>query len=313
MAAATLAALLLAAAAPQPFVDPLDVAARESALAARSPLQAVAAAGTRLVAVGERGHALWSDDGGRTWAQAGVPVSIDLTAVRFVSPLLGWSAGHGGVVLRTRDGGRSWERQRDDRDAGLDGSMFDVGFVDERTGWAVGAFGLVLRTDDGGVTWTSWRERAENPRQLHLYAIAAGGGALWMAGEQGLLLRLDAAGGRLRAVRTPYAGTFFGLVACRDALVAFGLRGHVVRTGDGGASFRVARAGTGATLTGGTLLPDGRLALVAADGSLLLSGDCGETFERVADAGAGASAVAPAGGRAVVVVGRAGARVERLR
>ena len=47
-----------------------DGPARVRAGALRSTLLDVASAGQRLVAVGERGHVLLSDDQGKTWRQA---------------------------------------------------------------------------------------------------------------------------------------------------------------------------------------------------------------------------------------------------
>ena len=65
--------------------DPLQLPAQPSLLAAKSPLFAITSAGPRLVAVGQRGHILISDDNGAQWQQVPVPVSIDLTAVHFPS------------------------------------------------------------------------------------------------------------------------------------------------------------------------------------------------------------------------------------
>ncbi len=80
----SLAALAALATAPGAtgagFIDPLDVPAQMSPLAAKSLLQGVARAGPRLVAVGQRGHIVYSNDAGATWQQAKVPVSSDLTA-----------------------------------------------------------------------------------------------------------------------------------------------------------------------------------------------------------------------------------------
>src|SRR5690606_22399355 len=81
--------------------------------AAKSPLTAIARAGDRLVAVGQRGHILVSEDAGKSWSQASVPVSSDLVAVSFASASHGWAVGHGGVVLKTEDGGLSWAVQLD--------------------------------------------------------------------------------------------------------------------------------------------------------------------------------------------------------
>lgn len=82
-------------------------------LAARSLLLDIAAAGERLVIVGERGHVLFSDDGGTSWQQAKVPTRQMLTALHFVSPRHGWAVGHDGLVLATDDAGENWHIQRD--------------------------------------------------------------------------------------------------------------------------------------------------------------------------------------------------------
>ena len=62
--------------------------AREAMMApkaVKSLLLDVAKAGSRLVAVGERGHILVSDDNGQTWQQKPVPVNQMFNAVHFSS------------------------------------------------------------------------------------------------------------------------------------------------------------------------------------------------------------------------------------
>ncbi len=251
------------------FRDVLDTPAQQSALAARGLLAGLARAGQRLVAVGQRGHVLASDDGGRTWAQARVPVSSDLVAVHFPTPSDGWAVGHDGVVLRSADGGRTWSRQLDGRalgellvaaytksgDAkwiaegkrfaaqGAENPLLDAWFDDARRGHVVGAFGLVLRTDDGGRSWEPLLHAAENPKGLHLYAVRRVGESLFVAGEQGTLLKWD--GSRFAALASPYAGTLFGLVGNERAVLAHGLRGSVVRSTDGGRTWAMVASGVG--------------------------------------------------------------------
>jgi photosystem II stability/assembly factor-like uncharacterized protein len=81
--------------------------------ARNSLLLDIATAGNRLVAVGERGHILYSKDKGQTWVQAKVPTSVMLTRVFFVNDRLGWAVGHDGNILVSRDGGVNWGLQRD--------------------------------------------------------------------------------------------------------------------------------------------------------------------------------------------------------
>lgn len=104
--------------------DVLEVPAVESERAAISLLLDVDRAGERLVAVGERGHIIHSDDQGKTWTQAPVPVSLLLTALDFADERQGWAVGHGAVVLHSADGGVNWTKQ-------FDGNIANVSVLEE--------------------------------------------------------------------------------------------------------------------------------------------------------------------------------------
>jgi len=93
--------------------DVLETPAMVTDRAAESLLVDIAQAGERRVAVGQRGHIIFSDDLGRRWQQARVPVSTLLTAVVFPDENHGWAVGHGGVVLASSDAGESWVQKMD--------------------------------------------------------------------------------------------------------------------------------------------------------------------------------------------------------
>ena len=225
------------------FADVLDTPAQASTLASRGLMQAVARAGDRLVAVGQRGHVVVSTDGGKTWKQSMIPVSSDLTAVYFVDAKEGWAVGHDGVVLHTADGGESWQLQLDGRKAndmlvgamerkvaaepasesakallaeakrykeqGADKPFLDVWFADARNGYVVGAYNLIFRTADGGKTWEPWFDRTDNPKFFNLYSIRPAAGDLYIAGEGGLVLKLDADRATVQGARGSLQGQLF--------------------------------------------------------------------------------------------------------
>ncbi|HSW24740.1 MAG TPA: YCF48-related protein [Burkholderiaceae bacterium] len=247
------------------LADPLERPALVVRQFERSALLGLAQAGGRVVAVGEHGLVLLSDDGGAHWRQAAtVPVSVTLTAVQFVGERTGWAVGHQGVVLRSDDAGEHWTRQLEGRavaalllrdaqshgDAkavaeaqravqeGADKPLLALNFVNEHEGFVAGAFNLLLATRDGGRTWQAVSSRLPNPKGAHLYAIERDGAEVLLAGEQGLLLHSSDGGERFERIVTPYAGSFF--VVTREAngawLVA-GLRGNVLRSADAGKSW----------------------------------------------------------------------------
>ncbi len=93
--------------------DPLQSPAIKTLKAPSSLLLDVALAGNRLVAVGERGHIILSDDDGSSWLQADVPVMSTLTSIYFIDDSTGWAVGHDAVVLKTQDSGKTWIKQLD--------------------------------------------------------------------------------------------------------------------------------------------------------------------------------------------------------
>lgn len=274
-------------------------------LAARSLLLAAARAGDRLVAVGERGHILLSDDNGRNWRQVPVPVDSALTGVSFVDARTGWAVGHDAVILHTADGGESWTLQH--ADPALEQPLLDVLFADARHGAAVGAYGLYLETADGGA---SWSPRKIGEEDFHINAIIAPTPQTRLAvGEFGSIAFSPDAGASWTALPSPYEGSFFDALALGpETFLVFGLQGHVFRSEDAGQSWSEIATGTTAGLMGGTRLADGRIILVGAQGFVLTSRDDGRSFttERRADRVALADLIQAADG-SVIFLGEAGA------
>lgn len=297
------------------FADPLSTPSVPSVLASDGLFNGLALAGHRVVAVGRRGHILYSDDGGQAWTQARVPVQSDLTAVSFPDAEHGWAVGHDGVVLASSDAGVTWVKQLDGRQIGAlmvryyqqhppagmaavdlerlqadaqrfvtdgpDKPLLDVWFKDAKHGFAVGAFNLVLQTEDGGQSWIPWFDRTDNPRMYHLYAIKPVGADVYVAGEQGLLLKLDAQAQRFGAIPLPYKGTLFGIAGDAQAVLVFGLRGTVLRSTDGGAQWAQVATNTPLGLTAAARAASGDLILLNQNGQLLDSKDDGATFHDI--------------------------------
>ena len=151
------------------------------------------------------------------------PAGKDLNAVYFADSKRGWVGGDEGLVLRTEDGGRTWEQQpsgvadgvndiyfRDKEDgyllaanrvmltedggrtwraqtSGVESDLRDVKFVDAREGWAVGGEGSILHTTDGGATWRA--ERPVTPHTLERLFLA-GRTRGWAVGFGGTIIGL---------------------------------------------------------------------------------------------------------------------------
>jgi len=296
LAAALGGALLPAARAAEGF-EPEAVVRRVDRVA----FLALARAGTRLVAAGERGRIVVSADGGASWKVASTPTHHTLTSLAFMDARTGFATGHQRVLLRTEDGGDTWKQvslESRDRPA-----LFAVRVEGDR-GIAVGAYGAYFESADAGRTWTA-RRIGPPDFDRHLTGIAkAGGGRYVLAGEAGTLLASADGGATWRLLESPYTGSFFGALGLGDGIViAYGMRGNAFRSADAGRTWqRIDLGSYKGALQGATQLEDGTVLLTGADGLVAESRDRGATFTMNTIASRGlvaAVAQAPQGRRLV--------------
>lgn len=325
------------------FTNPTEVPAQSSALAARQPLITTARAGERVVAAGGRGHIVYSDDEGRNWLQAKVPVSIDLVALSFPLAGSGWAVGHSGVVLHTSDSGVTWAKQLDGPRAVSIATKFyaegeqtevrrvalgkleqlqsfeasqaflDVFFLDDKEGFVVGTFNRIFHTRDGGETWTPLMHLTGNDRELHFYSLRGDRRAVWVTGEQGAVWKLNPSTLEFQARPTPYGGTLFGSIVKDAEVLVYGMRGSLFSSVDDGQTWKKVDVPNPAGITGGVVLDDGRCLFVTQGGAAFIYGGRDQPVREVTLPRPMAYfGVGPAAAGKVAVVGAEGVRVETL-
>lgn len=220
----------------------------------------------RLIAVGERGHILLSDDRGLSWRQMPSPVSTTLTAATFVDAERGWAVGHDAVVLSTSDGGQTWRIVY--RDPGFEAPFLDVLIGSDGAVIATGAYGLFAEAAGLGADWT---DRLVDAADFHFNAITpTPQGTLLIAGEFGEIMESSDGGATWDYVPSPYDGSYFGAVASADWTAVFGLQGHVFVRPAAGEAWLPVTTDAEVGLMDGTVLPDGRLAIVGLSGTILV-------------------------------------------
>jgi len=85
------------------------------------------------------------------------PVEKNLLSVAFAGEKLGFAVGDDGTIIKTTDGGVSWERVKVDSDA----DFRSISFSDEKTGWVVGTNGTSERLPQKVLDFLSKRCRAD--------------------------------------------------------------------------------------------------------------------------------------------------------
>jgi photosystem II stability/assembly factor-like uncharacterized protein len=298
-------------------LPPGEAALKTPAILVKAPdrvtLIAVTTAGTRLVAVGEHGVIIYSDDNGASWRQGQVPVDVTLTAVKFANPRDGWAAGHEGVILRSTDGGATWRLQlngdqvnqltlaaaqiavaANDPSPGTARAMLRANHflaggpenpflailvTDKQTALVFGAYRMAMKTADGGATWADWTLHVGDPISHNLYDVARVGADIYLAGEAGSVFRSSDGGASFAAVTVPAQSTLFDVLPTGDGGVfVCGVAGLAFRSADHGNSWQAVNLNTQSNLTAGVVLSSGALVVGDEAGTLHISHDHGKSF-----------------------------------
>jgi photosystem II stability/assembly factor-like uncharacterized protein len=261
----------------------------------RANLTAVAAVGDLAWAVGHDGTIVHSADGGQTWSlqrsdpwrpltddmefnpRQGVPL-LDIVMLDAQN---GYAVGAYSLLLRTVDGGASWNEvaitgaapePAADAAAPIDEIASDAAAAEGEESWTFDDADLEL-------------EEESDP---HLNAIArTGDGSLFIVAERGAGFRSRDGGATWERLQLPYEGSMFGVIGYEgQRVLAFGMRGNAFESTDLGTTWSTVDTGTELSLMGGTALPDGGAALVGANGLVLIRNAAGTIAQHTFQTGA---------------------------
>ncbi len=228
--------------------------------------------GRRVVAVGEQGVILVSEDYGDSWLQASVEPRRDssLTGVVALSQDALVAVGHDGWILRSEDGGRSWRESRIDLE--LAEPLLGVWAASDTEVVAYGSFGKYFVSADGG---RSWEARELPVDGYHLNGMDGDAdGRLMLVGERGTVLRSADGGQHWEPLPAFYNGSLFGIARLSaERWLAYGMRGHVFVTADFGQSWKQVPVAHATPLYGHDLMPGRSGALLVGAGGVVMRFD----------------------------------------
>jgi len=88
----------------------------------------------------------------------------ELTDVSFIDENTGWISGWTGTILKTTDGGQTWNALPN---VPPNNAYYSVDFTDAQNGWASAFSGKIIHTTDGGQTWVN----QSSPTNYDLYSL----------------------------------------------------------------------------------------------------------------------------------------------
>jgi photosystem II stability/assembly factor-like uncharacterized protein len=235
----------------------------------RATLTAVTAIGAHAWAVGHDGIILHSGDGGLTWQRQRVApfdeASDDphngapLLDVLFLDEKHGLAIGAYSLVLRTDDGGATWNPLDISGGSGAAEAAAEAGTDDA--------------VAEGEESWTfdDSQLALEEESDPHLNGITrTGDGSLFIVAERGSAFRSTDGGTTWQRLKLPYDGSMFGVIGYDGRhVLAFGLRGNVFESRDLGDNWTKIDTGVDVSIMGGVGMDGGGAALVGANGLVL--------------------------------------------
>ncbi|HUI30808.1 MAG TPA: YCF48-related protein [Candidatus Acidoferrales bacterium] len=175
----------------------------------------------------------YTTDHGTTWVwvNTGWVTSPDyLTAMCFVSTTTGWVCGTSGIILKTTDGGITWQSENSTTGESLWGICFTSALV----GCAVGTNGVILKTSTGGSGWSSKVSHTTE----NLFYVCTAGSSVFAFGNNGTALKSTDNGGTWSSSNSGLSG-WINSACALDAnnIWAAGTGNAVYKTTDGGATW----------------------------------------------------------------------------
>jgi len=225
------------------------------------------------------------------WSNVHSGTEKDLLAISFGSPATGYIGGRDSLLLKTTDGGDTWQP------VALPGTVFggsykdicDVNFVSDQVGYITVTnydnplfTGMVYQTLDGGGSWAPVDAGSTAAYRSYFFSQGNGfvtGSAFFAGGIVSKISNGNPAGYHMLYGGPDYFIKAIDFRSTQQGIVG-GADGKVFRTFDGGSSWDTVQTNTGGAIYGLKYLSDSLiLAAVNANATMLVSRDAGTTWQ----------------------------------
>ena len=166
------------------------------------------------------------------WKSVSSPTTNSLNSICFINDSLGFACGGQGTVIKTINGGRTWEILNDSSSIDL----YDIKFVSTGKGFIVGEKGTILSTSDEGKTWQ--KLEADTTQSLFKIYFLKDNSVGFIIGASGTILKTQDYGNTWSPVTSP-TGELLYSISFADYYNGFivGWNGTIIKTTDQGNSW----------------------------------------------------------------------------
>ena len=210
------------------------------------------------------------------WKPVTLSTGTTLNSIDFVNPMVGYICGFNGLILKTEDGGKTWQKSTYDSRV----NFFDVLFLNNEKGFITGDNGTIIHTSDGGKNWgvlnTYIKESIFDICFLNDKKTG------FMAGSHGTILKTLNGGDSWYPVYTPTRELLYS-ISFRDDRngYAVGWDGTMLRTTNAGRSWKLMEKLTNNYLRDITFIDDNNGFISGGGGIVLRTTNGGSDWNEV--------------------------------
>ncbi|SHM41070.1 Uncharacterized protein SAMN04488057_101364 [Cyclobacterium lianum] len=229
-----------------------------------------------VLAVGNSGNLISSNNSGASWAIRLAGRANDYTAVQFTTDLRGYLTGERGLILLTGNGGNSFV----DRSRPISLAFNSLFFVSNGAGYVSGVNGNIISTTNSGANWTTLNPGTiRDVNSLYFFDFNRG----FAVGEGGLISKTTNRGVNWETIpagmnQTDFHDIFF--FNENDGLV-IGDQGTVLSSGNGGEDWQQQSVNSTAKLSAIASLDESTAIIVGASGTVFKTSDRGQSWTRI--------------------------------
>lgn len=196
----------------------------------------IGVAGDHRLVVGQRGTVLLGGADGK-WTPGQSSTESRLLNVDVNTAGLAIAVGEFGTIMRSKDGGKTWEQRPVDwasfRDDGYEPHIYAVDVQDSGRIVIGAEFAYIITSDDGGETFQLAHKGEKSVFAMDLLPDGTG----YAVGQEGLVMKTSDNGATWSELSTNSNANLFGIWASGHGEVVIAGMRALLRSSDGGASF----------------------------------------------------------------------------